>query len=247
MADRAAIVAQLPYTSRVAFTAFCAERCVREARRYLRTREQLELRPSICESLELLWALVGGATAAEAVRVRWLADDLRELEVANAAGDGTVLHADAVLVKAVIPLLKGLALAVQPESGDTILPFKLDGSVAPRQIATPRYVAGAMEGPVMAVGHVYADAMSARDAEKAVCDQALLRLRDVGADELTCMVRPHSRLVTGGDGRRVSGGRYGCQQHLKCTTSSPRSGKASLARRVTSELQLSRPSRPIGS
>jgi len=189
-ADREKIVAALPFASRVAFCAFCAERCLGEARRHERAREQLAHEPLLEEGVALLWRRAEHPLEPDRARVTAIVDHVRGYEVAAKHGEGTDYTVDVALVKAVIPLFKGLALVLDPSAHDELDSVSLDGG-PPNRVRIPRYVAGAINGPYQSVSLIYADHEAARAGEMAVLDVALERLLALGS-------APFSRAVLDG-------------------------------------------------
>lgn len=157
--ERVAIVENLPYESRLGYMAFCVERCFKEARRHPVAREQLERLPLLTEGLEMLWARAEQGVLADPEQIKEILAHVSTYEKPAPDLDNVLYIADVTLVKAARMLMKAMKVLEDPE-------------------AKPRYVAGALEGAVQSVGGIYADAADARDAEVAVIDTALEKLRD---------------------------------------------------------------------
>jgi hypothetical protein len=156
------IAETLPYESRIAFIAFCAERCLKEANRHPAAREQLQKRPLLGEGLEMLWARAEQGTIPAPDRVNAILQHVSSYETPAPDMENVVYNADITLVQAARVLIKGMDVLQDPEK------------------ATGRYIAGASAGPFICVAQVYADYQNARNAERAVTDTALLRLHDWG-------------------------------------------------------------------
>jgi hypothetical protein len=156
--ERTAIVEKLPYEARLGFMAFCIERCLHEAERHPAAREQLENLPWLKEGVDMIWARAEQGKAPEAQRTEAILAHIETLEQPAPDMENVLYNADITLVQAARMLRKGLKALRSPEQ------------------ANPRYVAGALEGPVQSVGTVYTDWQSARQAEVAVTDTALERL-----------------------------------------------------------------------
>lgn len=168
--ERTTIVETLPYESRIAFIAFCAERCFKEARRHPVAREQLEKLPLLGEGLEMLWVRAEQRVKPAPDRINAVLQHVSAYETPAADMENVVYNYDIILVQAARVLAKGMRVLQDPEK------------------AAPRYVAGALEGPYLSVAQVYADFEAARNAERAVADIAILRLHEWGN-------KPFSRVV----------------------------------------------------
>lgn len=168
--ERMAILEAVPYESQLGYIAFCVERLLQEAQRHPVARVQVEQLPLLREGLNMLWARAERGEMADPSRIRAVLNHLETYERPAADSDDVLYNYDVILVEAARMLTKGMRVL-------------LDSAAA-----NPRYVAGALEGAVMAVGLVYADGRRARTAEVAVIDAALERLREWGA-------KPFSRQV----------------------------------------------------
>jgi hypothetical protein len=161
-AERITTIEKLPYEFRIGFVAFCAERCIKEARLHPVARKQLESLPLLLEGLEMLWAraergVVPAPEAMNAVLAHLSTYDSTAPDLEN-----VVYHYDVVLVDAAGEVRSGLRKVQDPET------------------ATADYVVNALEGPYHSVSVIYADYKNARKGELAVIDTALLRLLDWG-------------------------------------------------------------------
>lgn len=165
--ERMEIVERLPFESRVGFIAFCVDRCLSEARRHLGARMQLEQQPGLTKGTQLLWARAERGEIPDPARVAAVLAAAATYETPAATSEDVVYNADVTLVEAARMLTKGLRVLQDSE------------------VATPRYVAGALEGPVMVAGLVYADGRAARNAELAVIDAALQRLGESAGQPFT--------------------------------------------------------------
>ena len=161
-AETVEIAESLPYASRVGFIAFCASRCLEEARRHAVSRDQLEKLPLLSEGIAMLWARAERGIASDPERVNAVLSHVSSYESPTADGESVVYNADITLVQTARVLIKGMRVLLDPEK------------------ATARYVAGASEGPYLSVARIYADYKGARNAEATVTDAALLRLKEWG-------------------------------------------------------------------
>jgi hypothetical protein len=175
VAEREQLAEELGYEACLAFTAFCAERCFAEARRHSRARRELQDRGELVEAAGWLWDRAGGGETCEPQQIRALYAKIIRLEVASERGEGTRYRADVVLVKSIIPLVKGLALLLDPSADERITTLPLDGSKG-KLVSRAAYVAGACEGPYQAAARVYVSGVAAGKAEIAICEAALTKL-----------------------------------------------------------------------
>ncbi len=160
MRDREAWLADLAYEARLAYVAFCAERCLAEARRHARASAQLQQEPLLQEGVDLLWAVAGGAGPADPARVAAALAHVTGFEQPHASGEAVAYTRDLALVSAARVLAKGMRVLAEPAA------------------ATPSYLVGVLDGPAVLVGTIYEDAMACRKQEVTVIDAALERLRD---------------------------------------------------------------------
>ena len=158
--DREAMIADFSYEARLAYMAFCAERCVAEARRHAPAADQLEREPLLREGIELLWATAGGLGQADPARIAAVRDHATGYERPHPGGEAVVYTRDIALVSAARVLAKGMRVLAEPAA------------------ATPGYVVGVLDGPAVLIGTIYEDAMASRKQEVAVIDAALERLRE---------------------------------------------------------------------
>jgi hypothetical protein len=168
--ERVQLVETLPYESRLGFIAFCVERCLDEARRHPAARQQLEQLPLLAEGLDMLWARAEDGIEPDQDRIRVILEHLAGYEKPAATSQDVDYSFDVTLVEGARVLTKGMRALADDEA------------------ANARYVTGALEGPAMITGLIYAAGMGARKAELAVIDTALLRLHEWGT-------RSFSRLV----------------------------------------------------
>lgn len=157
--ERMAILEGASYEARVGFIAHCVERCMSEARRHPAAKEQLEQLPLLTEGLDMLWARAERGVKPDPARVEAILAHLGTYERPAADSQDVEYNYDVTLVEAARMLTKGMRVLKDPDA------------------ANPRYVAGALEGPVLITGLIYADSKKARDAELAVIDAALEQLR----------------------------------------------------------------------
>ena len=161
------IVEGLPYEARVGFIAFCADRCLKEAHRHPLAKSQLEKAPLLGEGLELLWARAEKGVKPDPNRLNVILSHLSMYETPAPDGENVLYNADISLVQAARVLTKGIKVLQDPEK------------------ATPRYVAGALEGPFQSVSQIYEDYRKARTGELKVIDTSLLRLQELGNKPFT--------------------------------------------------------------
>lgn len=153
MAEIEDLLERFSFAKRIAFVAFCAERCLGEARRLRPAAEQLPAAP-VEEAIAMLWT----AAAEETPDASRLADVEKVLRrAASGKGAGGKLHP--AVVVAAQAALDGFELLADPES------------------ATPDAVADLIDGPCLLVATLYASVGEARSAEKLVLERALDRLR----------------------------------------------------------------------
>ncbi|NMJ44384.1 hypothetical protein GWK16_24270 [Roseomonas sp. JC162] len=157
--DREAMLADFSYEARIAYVAFCAERCLAEARRHPAAAAQLENQPLLREGVELLWSAASGTAPTDKARVALVRDHVAQYERPHASGEAVVYARDITLVSAARVLAKGMRFLEDPGS------------------ATADFVVGALDGPAVLIGTIYEDAMASRREEVAVIDAALERLR----------------------------------------------------------------------
>jgi len=158
MRDREATLAEIPYEGRIAYIAFCAERCLAEARRHDAAAAQLAQLPLLSEGVELLWSAAAGGSVDRA-RVAAVREHVSGYERPHPSGEAVVYARDITLVSAARVLMKGMAVLEDPAA------------------ATPRYVVGALDGPAVLIGTIYEDGMGARRQEVAVIDAAIEKLK----------------------------------------------------------------------
>jgi len=168
--ERTKIVEALPYESRIAFIAFCVERCFREARRHRAAEEQLSKLPLLGQGLDMLWSRAEHGVTPDPDRVDAVLQHVLTYETPAEDMENVIYNYDIAIVEGGRMLGKGMRALQDPEK------------------ATPRYVAGAVSGPYVSVAQIYADYQNARNAELAVEDTALQRLHDWGK-------KPFSRVV----------------------------------------------------
>jgi hypothetical protein len=168
--ERITVIERLPYESRIAFVAFCAERCLKEAGLHPVAREQLESLPLLVEGLEMLWARAERGTVPSPGAIERILAHLSSYDSTAPDLENVVYHYDVVLVDAANVVRSGLRKVQDPET------------------ATPDFVVSALEGPYHSVSVIYADYKRARKGELTVIDTALLRLLDWGN-------KPFSRVV----------------------------------------------------
>jgi hypothetical protein len=169
-ADRERILEKVSYESRLGFVAFCVQRCLDEARRHPQAREELEQLPLLTEGLDLLWARAEEGSEPDPKRLEAVLKHLSGYETSAQDGENTVYRHDVSLVKAAGELRGGIHLMKTPDDADG------------------DQVASALEGPVQAIGLMYADGATARASELGVIDAALKKLEKLGA-------KPFSRRV----------------------------------------------------
>jgi len=170
---RIKILDALPYETRLGFVAFCVDRCLKEAQLHDVAREQLEKLPMLREALEMVWARAEHGKSPDPARVAAIQKHL-DTYVSPAPDQENVLYNyDISLVQAARVLQDALGLLVEPAA------------------ATGAETAAALEGPAQAVAQIYADEDAAQDAEVALIDSALQRLKNTGT-------KPFSRTVFDG-------------------------------------------------
>jgi hypothetical protein len=165
-AEREAIVKDLSYEHRLAFIAFCVERCLSEARRHPAARAQIETLPLLTAGLEMLWERAVGRGQPPPDRVAAVLHHTSTFQSPAPDGVNMAYHYDVSLVNAASALRRGMLLLQNPQAED-------------------RIVTSALDGPVQAVGSIYADYKSARKAELAVIDAALRRLESRGTQRFS--------------------------------------------------------------
>jgi hypothetical protein len=159
--ERIKIAEDLPYESRLGFVAFGAERCLKEARRHPVAREQLEKLPLLTEGLDMLWKRAEQGVVPDPERVNTIRSHVLSYQSPAEDQENIKFNYDVSLVNAGSTLNKGMRLLQNPDTD-------------------ARTVASALEGPVQAVGNIYADHRNARNAELEVIDTALSRLKKWG-------------------------------------------------------------------
>lgn len=162
LAERVAIIEKLRYESRIAFVAFCAERCIKEARLHPLARKQLEGLYLLQEGLGLLWARAERKEHVSPGTVDNILAHLSSYDASAPDKENVIYNYDVSLVDAANVVRSGLLKLRDPES------------------ATPRLVANALEGPYHTVSMIYVDYKGARKAETQIIDTALLRLSELG-------------------------------------------------------------------
>lgn len=161
-AETVKIADTLNYESKIAFVAFCVERCFKEARRHPVAKQQLENLPLLREGLDILWARADKGAAPPPDRVAAILNHVSSYESPAPDQENVLYNYDLTLVQAARVMVKGLR------------------SLQDADQATGRYIAGAAEGPYLAVAAVYTDYRKARGSEAAVTDAALLKLAEGG-------------------------------------------------------------------
>jgi len=159
-AERKLIVDLLPYEFRLGFIAFCLERCFKEARRHLTASEQLDRLPLLREGLEMLWSRAEHAVLSDPERINLILQHVLTYETPAKDQENVIYSSDITLVEGARLLGKGMRVLQDPG------------------MATSRYVATALSAPYIAVAQIYSDYQYAREAEKAIAEAALLRLRE---------------------------------------------------------------------
>jgi hypothetical protein len=168
--ERIKIVEKLPYESRIGFVAFCVERCLKEAFLHPVAREQFENLPMLREALEMLWARAERREKQDPERIKAILAHLETYDAPAPDSESVIYNYDIAIVQAARVLKDALPMLVDPQS------------------ATPQEVASALEGPAQSVAQIYEDEDAAQDAEVAVIDAALQRLKKWGN-------KPFSRAV----------------------------------------------------
>lgn len=165
------LVETFAYEYKVAFIAFCAERCFKEAQLHKRANEQLNNLPLLAEGLQILWKRAENPGAIDIDRVKLiLKHTSTDYELPGADMQHVIYNADIVLVEGARAIMKGMKVLLDPAK------------------ATPRYVAGTSSASFISAARVYTEYDKSRNNELAICEIALLRLRDFGN-------KPFSRLV----------------------------------------------------
>jgi hypothetical protein len=167
LTERMAVIDKLPFELRVAFIAFCADRCLKEARLHPRAAKQLEGLPLLVRGLDMLWVTAekGGQPAAQDIEAAL--GHLSSYDRSSANEQDVEYNYDVTLVDAANAVRNGLLKLKDPES------------------ATPRLVANALEAPYHTVSVIYSDYKKSRKAETDVIDAALIKLRDLGDQPFT--------------------------------------------------------------
>jgi hypothetical protein len=164
--EEKALIGDLGYEARVAFIAFCAERCLAEARRHPSAARELASLPLLPDGIDLLWTVAcGGEPASE--KARDVAEHVQTYEVPHPSGVGICYAHDIALVYAARVLMTGMKVLLDPEA------------------ASPERVAGAMSGPLRLIGSIYEQAMASRQQEDHLLQLALRRLHAVRDKPLT--------------------------------------------------------------
>jgi len=158
------IVQDLPYELRLAYIAYCARRCLDEARRHAVARAQLEQLPMLHEALEMLWTRAEGGSAPEDARVRAILEHFETYEADGPDRESVVYRFDIALIQAARVLKSGLDCLRHPDRAEDV-----------------EYVASAIEGPAQTVDLVYADGDEAQASEVEHIGVALERLRESAA------------------------------------------------------------------
>lgn len=161
-AETVQIAESLPYESKLAFIAFCLDRCLKEAQLHAAARHQLEKLPMLKEALFMLWARSDDSAPPSPQRVAAILEHLSSYESPAADNENAIFNYDYTLVQAAHVALKGLRCLREPA------------------LASADYVASAGEGPYMAAAAVYKDYRAARNAEAAVKGAAILKLAEAG-------------------------------------------------------------------
>lgn len=156
------IVLTLAYESRIGLIGFCAERCLGEAQRHAIARDQLKNLPLLTEGVELLWARAERRMQPDPERIKLVLEHVSTYQTPHPSGEGTIYRFDVCLVSAARVLIIGVPALNDPEA------------------AAPPDVVGALESVELCIGAIYADWETATDAEWAVLEAAVLRLRDWG-------------------------------------------------------------------
>lgn len=170
---RIKILDALPYEARLGFVAFCVERCLKEARLHEVGRDQLEKLPMLSEALDIVWQRAERQEMPDPGRVEAIQRHLETYVSPAPDQENVIYNYDISLVQAARVLQDALRLVLDPEA------------------ATGSETAGALEGPAQAVAQIYADEDEAQDAEVALIDTALQRLKQAGN-------RPFARSVFDG-------------------------------------------------
>ena len=159
--DRAKIIESLPFESRLAFAAFCVERCLKEAKRHPTAKKQLEKMPLLTKGLEMLWVRVERGVEPDPKGVQAILAQPKKSQ--KIGSDFTTIHYahDFMLVVAARVLARGLRLLQKPQTRPLDVAYTVGD-----------YIAG--------VDTVYEDREGARKSEAAVADSALLNLEKWG-------------------------------------------------------------------
>ena len=156
--EEEAMIDELGYPARVAFVAFCADRCLAEARRHPRARAELEQLPLLSRGVDLLWSVAEGGSAPDDAQLRAINEHVRTYELPHPSGEGIRYAHDISLVYAARVLMIGMRVLADPDEADS------------------ETVADAMDGPGRLIGTIYDRAAASRDLEEAVLHTALERL-----------------------------------------------------------------------
>ncbi|MBR0655528.1 hypothetical protein [Plastoroseomonas arctica] len=159
MEDREALLEAVGYEARLAYIAFCAERCFAEAQRHKRATEQLGQEPLLREGVELLWAAARGSSP-EPARVAAVRERVATFEKPDPGGEKLVFKRDFALVAIARVLTKGMRVLAEPGK------------------AKPAFIVGVLDGPGILMATIYHNAMECSDKEIDVIDLALARLHD---------------------------------------------------------------------
>lgn len=160
--ERMAIIDNVPYEARLGYMAYCVERCLAEAHRHPDAQAQLERLPLLREGVDMLWARAERGTLPDPSRLQAIRSHLETYEKPARDSEDVDYNYDVTLVEAARMLAKGLRVLEDPAAGNS------------------RYVAGALEGPVMIAGLINADGRAARNREVGIIDAALERLAASG-------------------------------------------------------------------
>lgn len=158
MEDREELLEGCGHEARLAYIAFCAQRCLDEARRHKRANEQLSQEPMLQEGVELLWGAAGG-TSPDPVRVAAVHAHVATFEKPDPGGEKLVFRRDFALVSVARVLTTGMEVLADPAR------------------ATPDFIVDVLDGPGVLMATIYHDAEEASDKELDVADVALERLR----------------------------------------------------------------------
>lgn len=159
-AETVVIADGLPYEAKLAFIAFCAERCQNEIARHPSWNVKWSDHPVLAELVDALWARASSEKMPSPAELQDMRETLKALNQPDSDPGNDAEKGAKAVIDTTRVLLKGVTCLLDPAA------------------ATGRYVAGAAEGPYLIAAMAYRDFRAARKAEAGVTDAALLKLKE---------------------------------------------------------------------